>query len=129
MAETGRYCKAYPVEMLTKFPGFKIDQSQAREEEDEKTGEKPGPREIKDDDILYMHEDLTVTDGIYTDENIVFKDDSEEWKAFCKDNLKFEIPDYIREMEEAEKKQLEEWRKEDEEKAKEAKMAEAEAGA
>ena len=48
--------------------------------------------ELKGDDILYIHDNYTVTDGIYRDENIIFDKVTDVWKQFCEQELSFEIP-------------------------------------
>jgi hypothetical protein len=51
---------------------------------------------LADDDILYLQENHVVTHGIFKDEHVVFDEVTDEWKAFCHDDLKFEIPDYAK---------------------------------
>jgi hypothetical protein len=75
-----KYCKAYHVERFEEFPGW-------------------GKRNVSDGDkepvkYLYLHQDYTVTDGIFTGENVVFDDVTPEWVEFCKSVLKFEVPVY-----------------------------------
>jgi hypothetical protein len=96
MAEMGRYCKAYLVSDLNKYSGWDPNLDELRQPEPEKPDEEVEKRtELKDDDILYIQEDLTVTDGIFKDENIVFTDDSDEWKTFCEETLEFAIPEDV----------------------------------
>ena len=83
MAEMGRYCKAYLGKDLRAFPGW-----------DEGAG-----REVGEDDILYVQENLVVTGGIFKDEDVVFDRVTPEWTEFCTHTLAFEIPDYAREDE------------------------------
>ena len=96
MAEMGSYCKAYLAKQLREFPGWKEDTSDLRPDTQEVDGEEVEvPRsEIGDEDILYVQEDFVVTDGIFKDENVVFSDVTDEWKAFCRDTLEFEVPVY-----------------------------------
>lgn len=94
--EMGRYCKAYEAHQLKQFPGWDPDLSQLRPAESDKPGDEPEPRtQIADDDILYIQEDLTVTDDIYRDEYVLFRDPSEEWKRFCEETLEFAIPEDV----------------------------------
>lgn len=95
MAEMGRYCKAYPIQRLREFPGWSEKSENTRKEKKEVDGQEVEvPRVLGDDSFLYLQENYTVTDGIYIDENIIFDDVSEEWKKFCDEKLKFEIPVY-----------------------------------
>jgi hypothetical protein len=41
-----------------------------------------------------LHQDYTVTDGIFSGENVVYEDLTPEWIEFCKNVLKFEVPVY-----------------------------------
>lgn len=97
MAEMGRYCKAYLASDLKKYPGWKPNLENLRQPEAEKPGEEPEKRTaLDDDDILYIQEDLTVTDGIFLDENVLFQDDSDDWKTFCEETLEFAVPEDVK---------------------------------
>lgn len=99
MAEMGRYCKAYLVSDLQKYEGWDPDLDALRQPEPEKPDEEIEERtELQDDDILYVQEDLIVTDGIFKDEHVVFSDDSDAWKTFCEEEIGFEIPEDVREI-------------------------------
>jgi hypothetical protein len=103
MAEMGRYCKAYYAADFRKFPGWQENVANLRKDKQEVNGKEVEVErtELKDDDILYLQENLVVTDGIFKDENIVFDQVSPEWEAFCTGDLAFEIPDYARDDEPA----------------------------
>jgi hypothetical protein len=49
-------------------------------------------RELTDEDFFYLHDDYTVTDGVFLDENLIYDTVSPEWISFCKEVLAFEIP-------------------------------------
>lgn len=87
MAKTGRYCKAYMIPSFRKFGGWRENSENARQENGV-------ARKLTDGDFLYLHENLVVTDGIFIDENVIFDNVTPEWVDFCKNELKFEIPDY-----------------------------------
>lgn len=76
MPKVGRYCKAYPVERLRRFEGW-----------DE--GGRAG------DDVLFIQEDLTVTEGVYLDEGVVFNRVTPEWEKFCEEQLGFRVPEHV----------------------------------
>jgi hypothetical protein len=82
-----RYCKAYPAERLQEFPGWGRKNSSAERSTPAKDGEEPAK-------YLYLHQDYTVTDGIFSGENVVYEDLTPEWIEFCKNVLKFEVPVY-----------------------------------
>lgn len=95
MAKMGSYCKAYPVEMFRAFSGWEENAENLRKEKKEIDGkEVEERRELSENDHFYLQENLVVTDGIFIDENIIFDNLTPEWEAYCKDELKFQVPDY-----------------------------------
>jgi hypothetical protein len=107
MTTVGKYCKAYSLKKLRKYKGWKEAAENARKEEKEGDGEEQVPRELTDDDFLYLQENYVVTDGIFKDENIIFDDVTDEWISYCQDKLEFEIPEFARATEEEEQEQEE----------------------
>ena len=91
MAKTmGRYCKAYHITNFREYKTWKEKAENARLEKKEVDGKEiESPRELTEEDFLYLHENYIVTDGIYLDENIIFDDVTGEWKEFCDNTLKF----------------------------------------
>lgn len=80
MKHLSEYCKAYPYEMLAAFAGFPEPQGGA-------DGAPPAKKEY-----LFVHDDYTVTEGIYHNEDVVIGDPTDEWKAFCRETLEFSPP-------------------------------------
>ena len=79
-----RYCKAYKLEDLRKFPKWA---EVAKENE----------KELSDGDIVYIQENLTVTKNcldLDNEEDYIFTEVSPEWESFSKDDLQFEVPDW-----------------------------------
>ena len=74
-----KYCKAYPVERFQEFPGWGKTATPAKDREEPAR-------------YLYLHQDYTVTDGIFSGENVVYEDLTPEWVEFCKNILNFEVP-------------------------------------
>ena len=111
-----RYCKAYKLEDLRKFPKW----SESSEEIE---------KDLKDDEIVYIEETLFVTKNcleLDKKEDYIFNDITPEWEKFCKEELEFEVPDW-----EAESAKVREaLKKMEEEKGEEetAAASEAEAG-
>jgi hypothetical protein len=94
MATLGLYCKAYYVSDLAKFPGWAPSASTAKKERQDVNGnEVETERQLRDTDYLFLHDTLVVTDGLFTDELVVFDRVTPEWQAFCRDVLRFEIPE------------------------------------
>lgn len=73
------YCKAYTVEELAAYRGWPNDFEAA-----------PGP-----DAVVYVHDDYTVTSGIWAGEDNVAVEINEDWKVFCRDVLRFDVPDEL----------------------------------
>ena len=48
--------------------------------------------EFSDDDIVYIHQDYTVTQSMWHDENVLFNEVTSDWKEFCKKELNFKVP-------------------------------------
>lgn len=94
MAEMGRYCKAYLARDLRRFPGWSPDLSRLRAGTGRVDGREGAEvrTELADDDILYLQENFTVTDGILLDQDVVFAEVSDAWIAFCTDTLQFRVP-------------------------------------
>ena len=84
MATIGRYCKSYPLSRLRQFSGWHEKTENTRKVRKEVDGEiAEVPRQLTDEDYVYLHGDFTVTDGIFIDENIIFDEVTPEWKEFC----------------------------------------------
>ncbi len=99
MAEMGRYCKAYLVRDLAAFEGWQPDVTNLQPAEKAESGDSPETREaLADDDVLYVHEDFRVTDGIYQDEHIIFTGEDDAWKSFCTEQLAFAVPDDVAQL-------------------------------
>lgn len=100
MPQMGSYCKAYPIDQLRAFSGWKENTANLRKEKKDNEENTPEtPRVLGPDDYLFVQENFVVTDGIFLDENIVFDEVTPEWKKFCEETLQFEVPDYDSEVE------------------------------
>jgi hypothetical protein len=90
----GRYCKAYLASRFREYSNWTENSENVREREETADGkEVKVKRALKDDDVLYLQENYTVTDGIFLDENIIFDNVTPEWKEFCATTLEFEVPE------------------------------------
>ena len=85
----GSFCKAYLITQLREFKDWA-----------EKPGNAKEPVEDDPDRFVYLQENLTVTEGIFLDEQVIFDQVTEEWEEFCRKNLRFEVPDFNREHQE-----------------------------
>jgi uncharacterized protein len=90
------YCKAYYLRELREFPEWSEIRMNWRDKSDEdKTDEDRRKDTIGflDDDIVYVHQDFTVTDSIWHNENVIFHETTDMWREFCRHQLKFHVPD------------------------------------
>jgi len=93
MSIIGKYCKSYKLSQLRQFPNWATKAENARIVRKEVDGEiMETPRELTDDDYVYLHENFIVTDGIFIDENIIFSDVTPEWIEFCRNVLSQDSP-------------------------------------
>jgi len=93
MSIIGKYCKSYKLSQLRQFPKWTETAENARIIRKEVDGEIiESPRELTDDDYVYLHENFLVTDGIFIDENIIFSDVTPDWIEFCRNVLCQDTP-------------------------------------
>ena len=95
MTQLAQYCKAYLLSEFRRYPAWIEDAGQALPESDEPDADTT-PRNLSDDDVLFLHDSYVVTDGVYPDEHVIFDGVTDEWVRFCKEELHFEVPDYAR---------------------------------
>lgn len=81
MKRMSNYCKAYPIERLRQFPGWK-EHSKAIPPADQLSARQSA-------EFYFLHDDLRVTADIFADENVIYDRITEEWKAFCSEVLEF----------------------------------------
>jgi len=87
-----KYCKAYYLRDLRKFVAWSESRINWKENEDQKK-DSPGVAEFADDSIVFIHQDFTVTESMWQNENVIFNQDSSEWRTFCTNTLEFKVPD------------------------------------
>jgi hypothetical protein len=82
------YAKAYPLADLRRWSGWSPRPTNWR-----------SPRafdSLEDADIVVVHDDFTVTLGIYPDEDILQEGSDAAWRLFCTEQLRFEVPPEFR---------------------------------
>lgn len=72
-----KYCTAYHVSDLRAFPSF------------------TETHQLADDDVVFLHQDYTVTRSIWAGEDVLFDNVTDEWKNFCNTELRFVVPDAL----------------------------------
>ncbi len=77
----GHYCKAYQLAELRRFPAWTEAGSEAR---------------LDDDTIVYIWDDLTVVvNPVVPESGTLWDTSSADWERFCREELKFEIPEEL----------------------------------
>src|SRR4030095_7522909 len=92
------YCKAYHLSDLRQFPSWtesKINWKESKREGRKDDGVDPDT-EASHDEIVFVHEDLTVTQSMWSAENVIFNQITPEWKEFCENVLNFRVPDDLK---------------------------------
>jgi hypothetical protein len=74
-----RFCKAYPAERVLVYPGVQ-EHLAARN------------RVLTDCPVVYVHDDLVVRSGVFSDDEVIYADASDHWKQFCARDLAFGDP-------------------------------------
>ena len=81
-----KYCRAYYLRDVRRFPSWS-------EKKDAGAGEASKDRERADDDIVFVHQDYTVTQSMYHNENVLYDRVTDEWVHFLERTLAFKVPD------------------------------------
>lgn len=50
-----------------------------------------GADDLSDEDVVYLHQDLTVTRSIWPGEQVIFADGTPEWRGYCERALGFAL--------------------------------------
>lgn len=93
-AESRKYAKAYYLRDLRRFPGW----TEARRNwvinkywSDELKAE--FEKALEDADIVFLHQDFTVTRSMWHGEHAIFDAVTDDWRQFCRDVLAFALPE------------------------------------
>jgi uncharacterized protein len=87
----GNYAKGYLLGDLRKFSGWRDEQINWKEMVPAE--ENGNSRQLSDGDVVFLHQDFTVTQLIWPGENMIFNQDTPEWRDFCSRQLQFKVPD------------------------------------
>lgn len=72
-----KYCTAYHIGEFRRYPSWTETQ------------------QLADDDVVFLHQDYTVTKSIWAGEDVIFDNVTEQWKDFCNNELRFAVPDSL----------------------------------
>lgn len=84
------YARAYMLSDLRKFSGWN---EQKIEKQNVSADENGNAHQLSDSDVVFLHQDLTVTELIWPGENVIFNQSTPEWQEFCREELQFKVPD------------------------------------
>lgn len=73
-----KYCTAYHLGDLRRYAGWTSE-----------------VQDLKDDDVVFLHQDYTVTKSMWAGEDVIFNNVSDQWKEFCNNELRFTVPDSL----------------------------------
>jgi uncharacterized protein len=79
-----KHCKAYYLKDLRAHPGWSENRIDWKEKKEADDGD-------IDDKVVYIHQDLTVTESAWHGENVIFQNVDSAWEEFCVNSLKFVI--------------------------------------
>jgi uncharacterized protein len=89
-----KYCKSYYLNDLRKYPLWSESRiNWNKSGSDDESGE-PFP----DDKIVFIHQDFTVTELMWHNENVIFNNVDSAWEEFCSSTLKFKVPDDLEQI-------------------------------
>jgi ankyrin repeat protein len=96
-----QYCKAYHLSDLQQFPGWQQTKAGWQAAKAHKSNapsnagvlESDGPESDGNDEVVFIHQDFTVTESMWHNESVIFDQISPEWLEFCDRTLGFKVPD------------------------------------
>jgi hypothetical protein len=86
-----QYCKAYHLAEIRKYPGW--SESRINWKDDKGKSESDVEGALPDDQVVFIHQDLTVTESMWHNENVIFNAADPAWEEFCANTLQFKVPD------------------------------------
>jgi len=73
-----KYCTAYHLGDLRRYSAWSSE-----------------VQDLKDEDVVFLHQDYTVTKSMWVGEDVIFNNVTDQWKAFCDRELHFAVPDSL----------------------------------
>jgi ankyrin repeat protein len=97
-----KYCTAYHLGELRRYSAWTENKpdagngsKEAAPDENGQTGQNDQAQALGDDDVVFLHQDYTVTKSIWAGEDVIFDRVTEQWKEFCNNELRFTVPDNL----------------------------------
>ena len=87
-----KYCKAYHLKERREFHAWTESGTISKGQRQKAEGDEPAS-ELEGDRVVYLHQDFSVTESMWSNEGVIFQQVTEEWKDFCSHKLGFKVPD------------------------------------
>jgi len=89
-ASLTNYAQAFLLGDLRRFSGWREENINWKEIVH--AGENGNAPSLSDSDVVFLHQDFTVTQLIWPGENVIFNQPTPEWQKFCEQELHFKVP-------------------------------------
>jgi len=86
-----KYCTAYHLGDLRRYSAW----SENKPVNEDKSAENGSVQEPADNDVVFLHQDYTVTKSMWAGEDVIFDNVTDQWKEFCVTQLQFAVPDSL----------------------------------
>ncbi len=89
------YCRAYHLGELRRYSAWtenKVNAGNGTKQSGDQINE---PEVLADEEVVFVHQDYTVTKSIWSGEGVIFDKVTEQWKDFCDTELQFTAPDSL----------------------------------
>ena len=86
-----KYCTAYHLGDLRRYSAW----SENKFASEDKSAENGGTQAPGDDEVVFLHQDYTVTKSMWAGEDVIFDNVTDQWKEFCVTQLHFSVPDSL----------------------------------
>lgn len=84
------YCKAVVLKQARQYAAWSESRINWKQSQDD---DKSEVATLSEDDVVFLHRDLTVTQSMWAGENVIFNQVTPEWESYCREALKFHPPD------------------------------------
>lgn len=86
------YCKAVVLKQARQYPSWSESRINWKQSQDDERPEGAADA-LTEDDVVFLHRDLSVTQSMWPGENVIFNQVTPDWEKYCREALKFNPPD------------------------------------
>ena len=91
-----KYCSAYHLGDLRRYAAWSEKTLEPKKADGKKSSEAAVENEaLTDEDVVFLHQDYTVTKSMWAGEDVIFDNVTAQWKEFCDKELRFSVPDSL----------------------------------